>query len=418
MRPAEGRLLDQKRKMLISRLTIVVFSVTAVYMLLDFVLRIHVQFFIYVIFLASSAITYWLNQRDSRWAKIFGLTVFNLIIFLVASSEPFETGIHLYFVAAGAVALAVFGYEEWGKSISFTVLSLGLYVLVFLYDFNLIGYRTFTEEQARIFFLINMFIASFVCVYSILLFSKVHHEVENTLREQRESVRIANQELRKTNEELDRFVYSVSHDLRAPLSSILGLTDLFDLTTNETERKQIVEHIRGRAVRLDEFIHDVLDHARNSRANVEQVSVSLRGLVEEMVQALPAEKAKLFNWDIRVAPAMSVCTDPDRLRVILSNLIFNAVKYADLKKAERWIRVEASEPEGSWKLSVHDNGIGIHDEHQPRIFDMFYRAHTGYEGSGLGLYIVKEAVGKLNGTIALASTEGEGTKIDILFPRA
>ncbi|MFN5169182.1 MAG: sensor histidine kinase [Cyclobacteriaceae bacterium] len=109
-------------------------------------------------------------------------------------------------------------------------------------------------------------------------------------------------------------------------------------------------------------------------------------------------------------------SDPDRLKMILSNLLFNAVKYSDLKKNERWVRVEASQPNGSWKLSIHDNGIGVREEHQNRIFDMFYRAHTGYEGSGLGLYIVKEAVTKLDGQIALTSAEGEGTQVEILFP--
>ena len=100
--------------------------------------------------------------------------------------------------------------------------------------------------------------------------------------------------------------------------------------------------------------------------------------------------------------------------MILSNLLFNAVKYSDLKKNERWVRVEASQPNGSWKLSIHDNGIGVREEHQNRIFDMFCRAHTGYEGSGLGLYIVKEAVTKLDGQIAL--TSAEGTQVEILFP--
>ena len=111
---------DQKRKNLIHRLSILVLALTAIYIFLDWLLGIHVQPFVYGLFFLNAFFSYFLNRSNrlslSKW---FGLLFFNTIIFLVSSSEPFETGIHLHFVAAGAVALALFGYEEYKSALFF-----------------------------------------------------------------------------------------------------------------------------------------------------------------------------------------------------------------------------------------------------------------------------------------------------------
>ena len=214
---------EQKRGVLIARLSSILFGVTFVYMILDLILVVHVQPFIYISFLICSAATFFLNYFQQRsLAKIVGLTFFNALIFMVASSEPFETGIHLHFFSAGAVAIVVYGFEEWKKGVSFISLSLLLCLTIFLFDFDFIGYREFTHEQSRIFFTFNIIIAAFISTYSFMLFSKINYDIEQSLLAAHHLMKDQNEKLEKVNKELDRFVYSASHDLRAPLSSLTG----------------------------------------------------------------------------------------------------------------------------------------------------------------------------------------------------
>src|SRR5690606_7414556 len=114
----------------------------------------------------------------------------------------------------------------------------------------------------------------------------------------------------------------------------------------------------------------------------------------------------------------AVKADKNRLAVILNNLLANAIKYHDPRKEEQWINVQVRNSNGTIKLRVSDNGIGIDPEHHSKIFDMFYRGTFQSKGSGLGLYIVKETVVKMNGTIGLKSNSGEGSTFSITLPVA
>ena len=111
-----------------------------------------------------------------------------------------------------------------------------------------------------------------------------------------------------------------------------------------------------------------------------------------------------------------VKADKNRLAVVLNNLMANAIKYHDPKKAVQWIKVEVSNSNGTLKVKVSDNGMGIDPEHHDKVFDMFYRGTLHSNGSGLGLYIVRETVAKMNGTISLDSKPGEGSSFLITLP--
>jgi signal transduction histidine kinase len=108
--------------------------------------------------------------------------------------------------------------------------------------------------------------------------------------------------------------------------------------------------------------------------------------------------------------------DKSRLHVILSNLLANAIKYHDLRKEHRWISIDVSNSGDTVKLKISDNGTGIQPEHQERIFEMFYRGTVLSSGSGLGLYIVKQAVEKMEGTITVQSVAGEGSSFLVVLP--
>lgn len=224
-----------------------------------------------------------------------------------------------------------------------------------------------------------------------------------------EKVLQQNELLAKANKELDYFVYSVSHDLRAPLSSILGLTSIYPMSKTQGEKDEIVKMISDRANVLDDFIREVLDYSRNSRLDLKLQPVLLWQLVDELLAGLAhMEGYRSINIRMEIPSDLTVVTDPERLKVILSNLLTNAIHYSDKGKAS-YILIRAFRGEKEWTMEVEDNGIGIRSEHLPKIFDMFYKAHDTSKGSGLGLYIANEASHRLKGRLEVSSVYAQGT---------
>jgi PAS domain S-box-containing protein len=247
-----------------------------------------------------------------------------------------------------------------------------------------------------------------VTVGSIININKRKQTEEKILRQ--------NDLLAKANKELDQFVYSVSHDLRAPLSSILGLTNVYNLTDQQKEKESIVKLIGERTNILDAFIREILAYSRNSRTEIKNQEVNVLQAVNEVLDGL----TYMQGFDrIRIVediqPELAVTTDKERLKVILSNLIANAVKYSDDRK-ESIVHIRSFVEGGSLILSIEDNGIGIEKEHHERIFDMFYQAYELATGSGLGLYIVNETLQKLNGRIIMESQYGIGSTFTFSLP--
>lgn len=413
-------LSEQKRSKLVSNLSVIVFIVTFFYMMLDLILKIHVQSFIYVGFLACATATFLLNYYHRLGAaKIVGLLFFNGLIFLVASSEPFETGIHLHFFSAGVVAMIIYGFEEWKKGVCFIALSLILYLSIFLFDFDLIGYRTFGPSESRIFFVINIVVTATISTFSFLMFSKVNYRIEQSLRHNQEVMTAQNEKLEKANKELDRFVYSASHDLRAPLSSLTGLINLSGMTSDITTIREYHGHMQNRIQVMDKFIKEIIDYSRNTRVEVLEEKVNLKHLIDEVTDSLRfVNGSSSISLQNSIDESLQLISDEYRLKVIFNNLISNAVKYHDLRKPNPYIRIGCNGNNGSYKVKIEDNGMGIPTEHIPKIFDMFYRAHENSEGSGLGLYIVKETLSKIGGQIAVDSSYGEGSTFLITLPVA
>ncbi|MBK1442688.1 PAS domain-containing protein [Parapedobacter sp. ISTM3] len=233
-----------------------------------------------------------------------------------------------------------------------------------------------------------------------------------------EALKSANTHLKKTNNELDRFVYSVSHDLRAPLASILGL---IEFTESETRDADVVENLsmmKDSVKKLDGFILDILDYSRNSRSEIKIEKINFSKMLDAVISNLKFMSREDGNVAIRVNVDKNqhFYSDSSRLQIILNNLISNAIRYynpdADAPYVEVTINTEPTEA----TICVKDNGIGIDNEFQSKIFDMFYRVSKKSVGSGLGLYIVKETIEKLNGTLELYSEPGIGTAFTLKIP--
>ena len=252
--------IKYKRILFVNRLSVLVFAVTGSYALVNWLLEFQTSTYIYIIFMFYALCIYILNRiGKSQLMKVIGLLMFNLIIFIVASSELFETGMNLYFFAAGTVALTIYDFNDWPKALFFASLSSVLYLLVYLDYFSVLPERSFSESQVKLYFIINTVVNASVCIYSFLMFSKLNFVAEKNLLENEQFMLKQNEKLTKANLELDKFVYSVSHDLRAPLSSISGLIHLAEKSPDPKETNQYLNLMKGRIVRLDQFIRDIID---------------------------------------------------------------------------------------------------------------------------------------------------------------
>ena len=226
-----------------------------------------------------------------------------------------------------------------------------------------------------------------------------------------------NEELRKVNHELDRFVYSVSHDLRAPIASVKGLLSLMNENeAGEDAKKSYLDMMATVMDRMDNVIFEILDYSRNSRTEVVSEQVDVEKLIRSSVETYRHFSSKTVHFSIDSSIFRSFHSDSRRMQSVINNLISNAIKYSQKGNREIEIKVRLEEMDDMLKLKISDNGEGIRAEYLPHIFDMFYRASNTSSGSGLGLYICREVLKKLEGNISAESTEGEGTTFTVLIP--
>jgi len=237
-------------------------------------------------------------------------------------------------------------------------------------------------------------------------------------KEWEEQIQEKNNLLEKTNAELDRFVYSVSHDLRAPLNSIQGLINICDTTDDANELKQLMNMMKTRVKKLYTFIDEIISFARNTRTEIQKEDVKLFELANEVVNnAQYREQAATIDFRIDIAESDQIYTDASRLNIVLNNLVDNAIKYHRHNQRGKYITIKGKSIRSTYKIEVSDNGQGIPDQAQSKIFDMFFRASDNSNGSGLGLFIVKDMIERIGGSIRLDSKLGEGTTFTIELPK-
>ncbi len=224
-------------------------------------------------------------------------------------------------------------------------------------------------------------------------------------------------ELKIRNAELDNFVYKVSHDLRAPLSSILGLVNLAKVPGNTDDLMDYIDIIGNKVEHLDGFISDVLSHSKNLKMELSVNKINLQEIIESTFTDLSyLQGANDMIKHIKIE-GVDFYSDPWRVSEIFRNLISNVVKYRQMdgsRTPEISIKIHVDNLRAD--ISFADNGIGITDENLNRIFEMFFRATEQSDGSGIGLYIVKNAVDKLGGQINVSSKSGLGTRFSIILP--
>ena len=238
-----------------------------------------------------------------------------------------------------------------------------------------------------------------------------------TIYQSRVELRIKNEELRRTNAELNRFVYSVSHDLRAPLMSMLGLINLVRMEENPEEQKHFFDLMEKSVRKMDTYIQTTLEYYRNFKSEVRIEPVHIETLLKDIIESVSAYHSQAtIKFHFQGEP--EIYSDKTRMKICLSNIISNALKYGQKNKDAYEVIVDCNHSNNKLEVRVQDFGIGIASMEMPKIYDMFYRTsqNKNANNTGLGLYLVKEAIKRINGSIEVESELGKGSIFKLIIP--
>jgi signal transduction histidine kinase len=419
--------LEQKRNVLFSQFCIIATAsaiIQAGYDLFDgFPLVMAIDLLIAIVLIFG----YLLNEnRKHNLAKLMVISISNIILFSFAAVVPKGVGIYLLFYPLVAFSFIALDFKNRVYSYGLALLSVLLNTVLVFTNFQPYGSINLQPSDPTISFAINLVVSLVLLSLGIDFLLKISNTAEQKLvANQKHTEKLAreinekNLSLEKTNQELDRFVYSTSHDLRAPLASILGLINLTELEKDSTspEIRKYIEMMKERVNRLDDFIQDIIDYSRNSRVELSHSEINMDELLNEVVLhnrfMTNAEKVK-----IKVSNNIHTTIKSDKNRVfrVLNNLVSNAIKYNDYSKKQPTIDIETNLEKSKLTIIVSDSGKGIRDEISDKVFDMFYRGTDESEGSGLGLYIAQEMVNKMNGTLSFVSKANLGTTFTLVVP--
>lgn len=215
---------------------------------------------------------------------------------------------------------------------------------------------------------------------------------------------------------MDIFMDRAFHDLKGPINSLLALYKLLEYEFGQDEKvMEYVKHYHQGISRLHRMLHDLLILSRIKKAEPQLENICLDQMVEDSLQSfrnLPHFYQIRFIKDIYVSEELFL--EESLLLTIVQNLLENAIKYCSAENPE--VSIQATLEDENLKLQVSDNGIGIPEDLQQRVFERFFRASDKASGSGLGLYLLQQAVLKLKGSVELKSQEGLGTTFSVLIP--
>jgi signal transduction histidine kinase len=417
--PCRILLSSVKRNLLLGRICLFCILLTVVHMVLDASQGLYesvaFDFLLGLVMGFAYMLNTWLYHRT---AKVFVLFTLNILFIFSSSVLPKGIGTYLYYFPLIVASSAFFDSDEKYLRLFFIAMPLALLGFLLLYNFDVLsGIEFESPMNERAFFAVNAFSSAAITIICVNFMQTLNVSSELELIQLAEEVKGKNVHLEKTNAELDRFLYSTSHDLRSPLSSIKGLVNIARMETVDAKLQGYFGMMIDRVDKLDFFIKDIIDYSKNARTEIHTEPVDFNMLLAEVTDNLKyIEGAESIQFKNNVLLGHSVNADKNRLSVILNNLMANAIKYHDPSKKEQWIDVEVSNSNGTIKVQVSDNGMGIDLEHHQKIFDMFYRGTFQSKGSGLGLYIVKETIVKMNGTIEVKSAPGEGSVFFITLP--
>jgi signal transduction histidine kinase len=222
--------------------------------------------------------------------------------------------------------------------------------------------------------------------------------------------------IEKKNAELDSFFYRVSHDLKGPIASLLGLHNLIKLEVQDESSRHYFDMYQSQITRINNVVMDLINLTRMNHLEENKIKIDFKLLIDECIQAYHyLNNFKAINFIKEIDERLEFHSEWAIVNTILQNLIENAIKYSRTDK-DPFVRISVTNESGFLKIEVEDNGVGIPADFQSKVFNMFFRANDRTQGTGLGLYILKRAVERLNGTVDFVSDTFHGTTFTVLLP--
>jgi signal transduction histidine kinase len=297
-----------------------------------------------------------------------------------------------------------------------------LYVVAFSVILNIVYFVTVGKLSFQEYLFNNIFPSTIVIMIGAFL---LNSRMVNMIKKERIkwSLEQSEKELsmlnKKTKAELDFLIYSISHDLRSPILSVKGLLMLINQFEKLNPQQCLyLKMAESSTDRLDQTIYDMLDFADNATIELKSESFNIRVMVQEIFDDLKFLAKVPIDFQINIAGSDIVYADRKRIKTIIKNLASNAVKYSRKEAKDSFVKFKLQEDSNNIVFEIADNGRGIPKEEQEKIYQMFYRATTDSTGSGLGLFIVKEVLSKIGGTISLKSTSSEGSVFKVNIPNS
>lgn len=409
---------DAKRALLTAQLCVVAIVTLSVSIIIDLA-----NFYFFPIpfdlgAIVLSLVALWLNRKGKLMAaKMLLILTINLLVLFLISRMPLGMGFYLYSTCITTGILIAIGYEQMRLGAFLAFLSAMAFLLVMSIsptDPEASGSDAdFVYKNLMITFFVSG-TANATMIYYLLRDNYLYEQM--LLRKDSDMV-AKNKLLETANAKLDRFFYSTSHDLRAPLNSMQGLVQLMEMSHDIKELHSYANLLKGRVQNMDNFIRKFSEYARSSRQEISLETINLRHFVLENLENLNfyghGDRVKRI---VEIPESVLIETDSIRLQTVLGNLFSNAIKYQDYSRSDNFLRVAYVQANYRHLIIVEDNGIGMSRDDLDRIFGMFFRVNRNIEGTGLGLFIVKEALERIGGTIEVSSEPAVGTKFTLSLP--
>ncbi len=226
-----------------------------------------------------------------------------------------------------------------------------------------------------------------------------------------------NAELQELNDQLQKFIYSASHDMRAPLASIKGVLKVAVSEELSQKAREYFSLIEKSANRLDDYVQNIIHYYQNAQTETSIKPVDLKAMAESLVtQYQGFDVLEKFSIDLEVLSSTPFYTDEYRWRIILGNLLSNAIRYRDQAKSQGIIKINIIQNSEKAVMRFEENGVGMTADTLAQVRDMLQGSERKTLGSGLGLYLIREAVRRLSGSIKMDSTQGEGVAVTLEIP--
>jgi len=293
---------------------------------------------------------------------------------------------------------------------------------------------TFTEqrrlEEQRVFQQQLLTTIGILIVFGVLIVLLI--SFSGRLKQQREALRAANEEIKtmndnleaivvkrtlsleESNRELDTFLYRASHDLRSPISSILGLCNIGESIST----RELVDRVRAVVTKMDRMLKKLIETSEIHQESKKLANFCLSTAIADVQKTLsPQIQKSNVQLCVECKDEIQLHSSATVVKTILANLIENAVFFSQLRNDEHArVEVKAAVVENAVKISIYDNGAGIDEQVRQNVFNMFFIGHEKSHGNGLGLYVVKKAARALEGTVEVMSEAGKYSKFTLSLP--